>query len=1170
MMAHGTMRQLILSRLIGSLALAMLTGLAAARGEAAEAEAVSVPEVWKKPPAARDGYVWYRCVVDVPAAWQGRAISFFLEPVDDAREIVINGRSVGAAGSFPPKFRSGLGGGDRHVVAPEVLRFGARNVVAIRVYAVDARSGFNVAPPALLAGDEGIVMAGMWQALPGDDPAWGRAGDAAAVADAGVTFATVQSEAEITAALRRLPGEEGPLPVAESLARLTVPDGLVVEAVLAEPAIGQPLFLDFDERGRLWVMNYRQYPHPAGLTAVSRDKFLRTVYDRRPEPPPRHVPGRDRITFHEDTDGDGLYDRHGTFIDGLSIASSFARGRGGVFVLNPPYLLFYADRDGNDVPDGDPDVLLEGFGIEDTHSVASHLRWGPDGWLYGAQGSTVSGAIRRPGSDEPPVHSMGQLIWRYQPETRRYEIFAEGGGNTFGVEIDAKGRIFSGHNGGDTRGFHFVQGGYSRKGFGKHGDLSNPFTFGFFEHIEHAAVPRFTHTFVIDEGGVLPPPHAGRLFAVAPLQSHVVAADIRPRGSTFRTADTGLVLESRDPWFRPVEIKSGPDGAIYVADFHEQRIDHASHHQGRVTPDTGRVWRVRAADARPAPRFDYRAWPAERLVDLLRSPNKWHRQIALRLLADRRDSSVVPRLAALLDEGAGQAALEALWAIHLSGGLDEPLSLAALDHPDPFVRLWSVRLAADPGRVSEAMAARLRALAATEGDVEVRVQLAASARRLPASQGLPIVAALLTRPADLDDPFQPLMLWWAIEAHAERDRDAVLALFADPAVWREPLVRERILERLMRRYAQAGGRHNLLACARLFDLAPEPECAARLMKGFEEAFAGRTVAAIPEPLSAALAKAGGGSLGLRVRRGEGAAVDEALRIVQDTERPAAERVGLLEILGQIQRAECVPVLTGVLATAAEPEVRAAVLGALGAYDGPEIAAAIIALHDRLPPDTRAVAQSVLASRRGWTDAWLAAIEARTVDPAGVPADVVQRMLLTDDAALRRRIEGLWHDALSSDGERLRAEVERFVGVLGEAAGNPYVGKRLFGEHCGKCHVLFSEGGAIGPDLTSYQRDDLRRMLLNVVHPSLEIREGYENVVVLTADGRSVNGFVADQDNQVVVLKGADGRHIVIPRDEIDEMQAIPRSIMPEKLLDPLDDQQVRDLFAYLRATQPLN
>ena len=117
--------------------------------------------------------------------------------------------------------------------------------------------------------------------------------------------------------------------------------------------------------------------------------------------------------------------------------------------------------------------------------------------------------------------------------------------------------------------------------------------------------------------------------------------------------------------------------------------------------------------------------------------------------------------------------------------------------------------------------------------------------------------------------------------------------------------------------------------------------------------------------------------------------------------------------------------------------------------------------------------------------------------------------------------------------------------------------------------MFGEGGEIGPNLTSYKRDDLRRMLLNIVHPSLEIREGFENFIIFTTDGRTLNGFVADQDNRVVVLKGADGQNIIITRDEIDEMQAIPRSIMPEKILNPLDNQQLRDLFAYLRATQPL-
>src|SRR5690606_14090151 len=151
-------------------------------------------------------------------------------------------------------------------------------------------------------------------------------------------------------------------------------------------------------------------------------------------PPPNHFPGKDRISIHEDTNGDGRFDAHRVFVEGLSIVASCARGRGGVWGLNPPYLLFYPDRDDDDVPDGDPVVHLAGFGLEDTHSVVNSLRFGPDGWLYAAQGSTVSARVTRPGRDDEPMHSAGQLMWRYHPESRRYEVFAEGGGNAFCVE----------------------------------------------------------------------------------------------------------------------------------------------------------------------------------------------------------------------------------------------------------------------------------------------------------------------------------------------------------------------------------------------------------------------------------------------------------------------------------------------------------------------------------------------------------------------------------------------------------------------------------------------------------------------------------------------------------------------------------------------------------------
>jgi hypothetical protein len=211
------------------------------------------------------------------------------------------------------------------------------------------------------------------------------------------------------------------------------------------------------------------------------------------------------------------------------------------------------------VPDSDPQVLLAGFGLEDTHSVANSLRWGPDGWLYGAHGSTVTAHITRPGLDKEPIaHMIGQGIWRYHPETRRFEVFAEGGGNTFGVEFDAQGRLFSGHNGGDTRGFHYMQGAYLRKGFEKHGQLSNPYAFGFYEPMQHAKAERFSHNFIIYEGGALSEKYEGKIFAIEPLQGRVMLAERTADGSTFRTRDLGPVVTTTDRWFRPSISKPAP------------------------------------------------------------------------------------------------------------------------------------------------------------------------------------------------------------------------------------------------------------------------------------------------------------------------------------------------------------------------------------------------------------------------------------------------------------------------------------------------------------------------------------------------------------------------------------------------------------------------------------
>ena len=219
---------------------------------------------------------------------------------------------------------------------------------------------------------------------------------------------------------------------------------------------------------------------------------------------------------------------------------------------------------------------------------------------------------------------MGQLIWRYHPETRRYEVFAEGGGNAFGVEIDAKGRVYSGHNGGDTRGFHYVQGGYYQKGFDKHGPLSNPYAFGYFPAMKHNRVPRFTHTFIIYEADLLPERYRGLLFGIAPLLNHVVMSQVRPDGSSFQTRDIGLAVASADPWFRPVDIKLGPDGAIYIADWYDRQVNHYRNHEGQIDPEHGRIYRLGPkANASPARPVDLSSLSTPALVKVLADTNSW-------------------------------------------------------------------------------------------------------------------------------------------------------------------------------------------------------------------------------------------------------------------------------------------------------------------------------------------------------------------------------------------------------------------------------------------------------------------------------------------------------------------------------------------------------------------
>jgi putative heme-binding domain-containing protein len=1150
-----------MSRILSILLVVSLAACGLAQDPGKEAV---IPDAWRAVPAVKDGYGWYLGVVKTPENWADQDWTLIVEAVDDAREVFIDGKRIGSLGVMPPQFRSGLGETARMPIRPQDRAKGSEHVVAIRVFYRDGRTNFNVAAPVLFAGKEAIRLAGKWRSRPGDDVAWAKA-DAKSLNLA--AFEKIESAAEVEQSLKKLAADEGPLSPQESMKRLSTPTDLQLTLALADPDIAQPLSMKWDARGRLWVVEYRQYPTPAGLTAISRDKFLRTVYDKVPPAPPNHFRGEDRVTIHEDTDGDGYYEAHKTFVDGLSLATSMALDRDGVWVLNPPYLLFYKDANHDDQPDGDPEVHLEGFGIEDSHSIASNLRFGPDGWLYGAQGSTVTGDIRRPG-EKQVVHSLGQLIWRYHPQQRKYEVFAEGGGNTFGVEIDSAGRIFSGHNGGDTRGFHYVQGGYSQKGFGKHGELSNPFTFGYFPAMKHPAVPRFTHCFAINEDDALGEKYRGRMFAVAPLQGHVIISKVERDGSSFQTHDEGYAITSTDSWCRPVDVQQGPDGAIYVADMYEQRIDHGSHYQGRIHTTSGRIYRISAAGSKPAEATDLTKRKTSELIELLTTGNHRQRQLIQELLRTRQDVSV-DSLKAAWRSAKGTTALELFWAMHRAAGLDDALTLEAIKHAEPQVRRWAVQLACNDGEVSPELATELADLAYREADIEVRSQLAQSARRLPVKQSLAIVARLLRRGEDASDVQIPLLLWWAVETHCAKHREEVLALLGDKSLWDEPLVRDTLLERVMKRFAQAGTRADLAACAKLLTSAPTPDLAKKLLAGLETSLQGRSLAAAPPELAEALAKYGGGSLMLRLRNGDAAAIAEAIAAVADEKGDVARRVALIGALPVKSNPQAAATLLTVAKQSRNDEVRGTAISALGSADGEETGRELAALHEAVSDDLRLVIQNVLAGRVAWAKELVRQVEVGKITAERVSPVVVRKLRLLGDAELTAAVSKLWGESTGPSPEVVAAQLKQFEGTIAAAVGNPYSGRKLFADNCGKCHTLFNQGGKIGPDLTAYKRDDLRGILMHVLQPSLEIREGFETFLVQTDDGRQLSGFIADQDSGVVVLRGVDGKNVVVPRDTIEDMRAAPVSLMPEGLLKDLSAEQVRDLFAYVRATQPL-
>jgi len=973
-----------------------------------------------------------------------------------------------------------------------------------------------------------------------------------------------------------------------AVSQMAVAAGLEVRLVAAEPDVRQPILVKMDDRGRLWTIQYIQYPNPAGLKRVKVDRWSRTVYDRVPKPPPHGPRGADRITILEDLDANGRANSFRDFVDGLNLATALAFGENGVYVLQVPYLLFYPDADHDDQPDSDPRVLLKGFGMQDAQSMANHLTWGPDGWLYGVNGSTTTCQIRG--------IEFQQGVWRYHPGKDKFELFCEGGGNTFGLTFNQHGELFYSTNGGPF--IHALQGAYYRKSFTKHGPLHNPYTYGFFDKVDRDQVPGGPPTggtiYLADN---LPAAYRGRFIAGNFLGHGISSWLVEPSSSTFRASYQGEVLKANDSWFGATDVCLAADGSIYVCDFHDRRTAHPD-------PDAdwdrsnGRIYQVRGSQAASIEPFDINKLSLDQLVDLLDHPNQWFADRARVHLAARGDKSIVPRLLQLATAADDDdLALEATWALHAVDGLDGQAATSLLEHTSAHVRRWVVRLCCDHGDLTATELKAIVARASQDHDLSVRRQLIVSARRLPASSARRILFPLFARNLDFEEARIPLLSWWAIESSALENPQQLVRYFSSEPSWSSSLL-GGLRTNLVRRWAAAGKSEFYDCCADLLartttDRRQPLELA--IIEGLEqrqqvadgigqgglyEQFSQLNLQSAPTDAPQVHDKIEGRLAAyIQARWKQDPAQPLAIRWALLADIPAAytdlvERIQqtsqtdmlaqYLDLVGPYCQQDLIPHLLTLAVPQQDVKVSTQAISLLGKFNDPQIASHLLEHYGAFPTATQAGIRQILLGRPESALKLVQQVEGQKIAAKDVSAIELRIVALFKNDELNQLVEKLWGRVGPGTPDQKLATMRRFNNDLRNGSGDLVRGRLIYEKQCGSCHKLKGEGKQLGPDLTNENRDDRAALLANIVDPSSVVRRDYLSYVITTNSGQVLTGLLAKQDAAAVTLVDAKNNIQRIARTDIDSLAASPLSLMPDGILEKLTPQELCDLFSYLQ------
>ncbi|MCA9258752.1 MAG: c-type cytochrome, partial [Planctomycetales bacterium] len=845
---------------------------------------------------------------------------------------------------------------------------------------------------------------------------------------------------------------------------------------------------------------------------------------------------------------------------------------------------FIPDRDHDDRPDSAPVVALDGFAVS-NNNVVNNLHWGPDGWLYGAIGVDEISPVGAPGSDDAARTPISRGIWRYHPPSKRFEKIAEGMVNPWGADFNAWGDLFT-VNTVIAHLWHIVPNMVCQR---REGEAQRPYAYepiqSIADHLhwgggawQSSRGGQGVHSVAggghahcgatIYLGDNWPDEYRGTLLTCNFHGTRLNNDRLDPHGSTYVGVHRPDIFFANDPWFRGLSVKYGPDGGVYVSDWHDFGECHDTDGSHR---STGRIYKI--VWGQPATEsVDLQQASDVELAEMHAAKNEWHVRRARRILAGRAanrplEPHAVERLSRQLESKDCILRLRALWTLNLTGDLAPHRLFDLLGDADEHVRRWAMRIVVERSRTRElpdGLAQRWTqaAIEHASGDpsASVRLTLASSLPWMEETLRWQVATRLAQRPEDVGDAYLPRMVWYGMESLVTGRSDEALGL-----AWTcpSPLLRRLIVRRLLD--------VDKPSVARIVESFPADVDARRLrdaLQGMLEALDVRGSQAAPpawrawiesdrprEPEVEALV------VRLSAQFGDVDALQAMQRQISATSEPLDKRREALATLRRLHGGVTPQLLVDLVRR--NDGLRAEALQAMTLASDDHTGENLLDMWPQLDEVERRMASDVLSSRREFAERLVDAVGRGDAQPRDVSAFALQRLQTFGDDAWRRKLAEIWP---AEGSTRLKAErllqYKRRMTPEFLAVGNVAEGRRQFQRVCAQCHSLFGEGGDLAPDLTGAARTDVDYLLRNLIEPSALVDPAYRLTNVITVDGRVLSGYLTQLSDRFLELRTPEGK-LRVAMEDVEETIVSDQSMMPEGMWRELTDEQLRDLLLYL-------